>query len=181
MLALIRWLIVACAVLACAGCATLEPCERSQLREPDGIVCGLRGVRPPAPRDQRSCLVGSVAGEIDGPIVVVAYRTRPTGVDVVAASVLEQPGPYTLSVPAGTYRLAAFQDDDGDRRYDPHAERAALYHDGGPVVVMPRTKLDRLYLTVRDEPAAAGIDALQRIDADSIGSSPTVVCAAAGR
>ena len=147
-----------CAALATLavleGCSALEPCDHRDLEGHYGLLCALRGVetRSAPRRDAQGFLVGSVSAEAaDGPIVVFAYRKRATVVDVAVATTLSQPGPYRIAVPAGLYRIAAFEDDDEDLRYDPARERAALYHDGGIVAVRSGESVDRLYLRMRDD------------------------------
>jgi len=89
----------------------------------------------------------------DAPIMVLVYRQQADGVHVIGSSVLHSPGQYAVAVPAGVYRVAAFQDGNGDRRYDAGHEPAAFYHGGQTVAVMPRQRVDRVYLTLRrDQP-----------------------------
>lgn len=165
------------ALIGLYGCGSLQPCDHSDLRDRYGFTCALRGMQKPVPRDDRGCMVGTVAAADQEPIVVVAYRQRQDGVEVVASSFLVRPGPYSLAVPPGAYRLAAFQDGDGDRSYDPAHEDATVYHDGGAVVVMPRTRVDRLYLKLR---AHSGADSaarpLHRVTIPLAGPSAVVVC-----
>ena len=146
------------AIALLAGCASLAPCDHRDLRDAHGLACVLVGYRDPTERDDTGFLLGTVSAEqTEAPIVVFVYRNRAGGVQVIGSSVLPHPGPYAFAVPAGAYHVAAFEDGDGDLRYDPTRERAALYHDGGTVVVMPGQQVDRLYLTLRgDQP--------QRID-----------------
>ena len=106
-------------------------------------------MRHPPQADQPAVLLGTVKAEAaEGPFVVFVYRRRGHTIEVVDASILSHPGPYAFTVPAGSYRLAAFADTDGDLRYDPARDRAALYHDGGSVMVTPGQTVDRLYLKV---------------------------------
>jgi|SRR5215468_9436311 len=124
---------------------------------------GVFDERGPVPqRDAGGVLRGTVSAvpPTESRIVVFVYRSASPGApQIVDWAVLPQPGPYSFNVPAGTYRVAAFEDRVGDFRYDPARDRAALYHDGGPVVLMPGHTVDRLYLRLRS-------DVPQRIDFD---------------
>ena len=160
------------------GCTSMQPCGDGDLRDPSALACVVRGLQTRPPVDQSGCLVGNVTAAVEEQIVIVAYRQQQDVVEVVASSVLTRPGPYSLSVPPGTYRLAAFHDADGDRRYDPVKEAATLYHDGGAVVVMPRKRVDRLYLTLHDDAEADGdVSSLQRLTVNPTDQS-TTACAA---
>src|SRR5262245_12059590 len=142
------------AIALLGGCGALEPCGYRDLQGRYGLLCAVRGVSPSdqSPRDQQGFLVGNVAAETaDAPIVVFAYRTRPNGVEVTQAAMLSGSGAYRLAVPAGSYHIAAFEDHDGDLRYDPTRERAALYHDGGRVLVRSGERVDRLNLQLRSD------------------------------
>src|SRR5262245_62004329 len=158
----IRAHVVSAAMLALqAGCSSMTPCDHTDLRGKYGLTCALVGMRDePAPaRDvEEGCLQGTVkADSNDAPIVVFLYRERADGVQVIESSMLPRPGQYSFAVPPGTYRVGAFEDDNGDLRYDPTRERAALYHGGQTVAVMPGRRVDRLYLELSQP---------QRIDFD---------------
>jgi len=144
-----------------AGCNSVTPCDHSDLRGKYGLTCALVGMRDePAPARgvEEGCLQGIVkADSTDAPIVVFLYRERADGVQVIKASMLPRPGQYSFAVPPGTYRVGAFEDDNGDLRYDPMRERATLYHGGQTVAVMPGRRVDRLYLELSQP---------QRIDFD---------------
>lgn len=137
-----------------AGCGSLQPCDHRDLHAKHGLVCVLVGLRDQPERDDRGCLLGTVAAEpTDAPVVVFVYQHHADGVQVIESSILPHPGQYSFAVPAGAYRVAAFEDGNRDLRYDPAHERAALYHDGRTVLVMPGQRVDRLYLTLRrDQP-----------------------------
>jgi hypothetical protein len=147
-----------CAALAAlgfiAGCSSLEPCNPRDLENRYGLLCGVRGVdaQNQTKRVNDGLLVGSVSTPaVNGPIVIFAYRRRGTAVEVVQTTTLSHAGPYQIAVPPGIYRIAAFEDVDENLRYDPARERAALYHDGGPVAVRSGESIDRLYLHFRDD------------------------------
>jgi len=149
----LRTLLPAPAIAMLIGCGSLQPCDQRDLESKYGLFCGLRGVRAQPQRDeQQGFLAGNVSSEsAASPIVILAYRSRAHGVEIASAAVLSHPGEYELAVPAGVYRLAAFEDGNGDFRYDPTRERAALYHDGGSVPVKPGERVDRLYIKLRNE------------------------------
>ena len=135
-----------------AGCTFSKPCD---LHSKYGFLCVLEAHRDLPHRDDRGILTGTV--QIETPpasaIVVFVYRIEQGRAEVVDAQTLHRPGPYSFAftVPAGAYRLAAFEDRTGDLRYDTQCERAALYHDGVPVVLMPGQTVDRLYVKLRDD------------------------------
>jgi hypothetical protein len=143
------------AVLVVAGCSSVQPCDHEDLQSKHGWVCTLVGYEEPKASGP-GCLVGTVtADSADGPIVVVAYNRDNAGVHVVDASVLPHAGAYSLAVPPGAYRLAAFADRNRDLRYDAAHERAALYLDGRSVRVRPGRRADRLDLTLRQNHSQA--------------------------
>jgi hypothetical protein len=172
-----RWNAALLFVALIGGCSSLQPCGDGDLRDPSALACVVRGLEARPPADQSGCLIGNVAAAVEESIVIVAYRQRHDAVEVVASSTLTRPGPYSLAVPPGTYRLAAFHDADGDRRYDPVKEAATVYHDGGAVVVMPRKRVDRLFLTLHNDAAADGdVRSLQRLTLQPTDQS-TAACA----
>src|SRR5262245_35089818 len=84
-------------------------------------VTVLRGtVRPDHPRDL--------------PILVVIYSGEKDHEELVDYFVLAGPGPYFFFVPAGTYRLAAFEDVNRDFAYTPGVEPSALLRGGTPIM-----------------------------------------------
>jgi hypothetical protein len=137
-----------------AGCSSLQPCDHRDLHERHALACMLVGMREEPERDDRGCLLGSVVAEAtDASIVVFVYKPDDDGVHVIGSSVLHRPGQYAFAVPPGAYRVAAFEDGDGDLEYDSTQERAVRYHGGETVVVMPGQRIDRLYLKLRDAQA----------------------------
>ena len=143
------------------GCALSVPCDLHDKQY--GLLCAFAAQRELPERHEGGLLIGSVQVEPPpaAPIVVFVYRTRKGQAEVVDSYLLQPHGPYSFAftVPAGVYRLAAFEDEARDFRYDPSHDRAALYHDGGPIVLMPRQTVDRIYLRLRN-------DRPQRIDFD---------------
>ena len=66
-------------------------------------------------------LVGIVSGEPcrgDAPVVVAAYTKRRNIVTVAHYATLHEPGPYELIVPKGSYRIAAFCDENRNLIFD---------------------------------------------------------------
>jgi len=144
---------VSIALVSVTGCALSVPCDLHDKRY--GFVCAFEAQRQLPDRHERGLLTGSVQVEPPpaAPIVVFVYQTREGQAAVVDSFILQPHGPYSFvfTVPAGVYRLAAFEDEVRDFRYDPSHERAALYHDGGPIVLMPRQTVDRIYLRLRND------------------------------
>ena len=69
----------------------------------------------------------------DLPILVVIYSGEKDHEELVDYFVLAGPGPYFFFVPAGTYRLAAFEDVNRDFAYTPGVEPSALLRRGQPI------------------------------------------------
>jgi len=142
-------------------CALSVPCDLHHKQY--GLLCAFAAQRELPERHEGGLLIGSVQVEPPpaAPIVVFVYQTREGQAEVVDSHILQPHGPYSFAftVPAGVYRLAAFEDEARDFRYDPSHDRAALYHDGGPIVLMPRQTVDRIDLRLRN-------DRPQRIDFD---------------
>jgi pimeloyl-ACP methyl ester carboxylesterase len=63
--------------------------------------------------------------------------------------VLAGPGPYFFFVPAGEYRVAAFEDVNRDFPYQPGAEPSALLRGGGPIVVQSGATVEGLDIQIR--------------------------------
>jgi hypothetical protein len=96
--------------------------------------CALWGLHEDVTRLEKLALVGghvSRAPEEDAPIVVVLLAgARPAVID---SFVLERSGAYYFTVPAGTYRIAAFVDRHRDLVYQPDTDPAGVY--GAPTEV----------------------------------------------
>jgi hypothetical protein len=95
--------------------------------------CVFRGLRKDVARLEGMAMIGghALAGEESAPIVVILFGGTPPA--VVDAFALEGSGPYYFTVPAGTYRIAAFVDRNRDLVYQPDTEPAATY--GAPTDV----------------------------------------------
>lgn len=152
---------VSIALVLVTGCALSVPCDLHDKHY--GFLCAFEAQRKLPERREHGLLTGSVQVEPPpaAPIVVFVYQTREGQAEVVDSYILQLHGPYSFAftVPAGVYRLAAFEDEARDFRYDPSHDRAALYHDDGPIVLMPRHTVDRIHLRLRN-------DRPQRIDFD---------------
>ena len=95
----------------------------------------------------------AIRGASSGPIVVVVYSVaagRTNGL------VLPRPGPFFFALPAGTYRIAAYEDRNHDLAYQPGTEPAAVLGDPGELVLRPGERRANVDLTI-DPGAAARI------------------------
>jgi pimeloyl-ACP methyl ester carboxylesterase len=96
--------------------------------------CAFRQLRHDLTRFDEMALLGgeaSAASDDGTPIVVVLYAGTPGA--VVDSFVLDRPGAYFFSVPAGTYRIAAFVDRNRDLVYQPGVDPVGYY--GAPTNV----------------------------------------------
>jgi pimeloyl-ACP methyl ester carboxylesterase len=95
-------------------------------------------------------LRGSVRTEhpTDLPILVLVYAGDAGRERLVDDFVMAGPGRYYFSVPAGTYRLAAFVDVNHDFAYEPGVDPSALLRGGEPVRVLGETTRDDLDIEV---------------------------------
>ena len=148
-----RKLLLLSALPLLVGCTSAVPCD---LRDKTWAwACAFRAHSETPKRDERSTLIGELQTDPPpkAPVVVVLYEVRQERVRVVETQILRPPGPYTFifTTPAGVYHLAAFEDSASDWQYDPRSDRAALYHDGGPIVLMPKQTVDRLYIRLRND------------------------------
>jgi len=93
----------------------------------------------------------SVAEPSEAHIVIAVYSGPPGAAHVVDTFVLLQPGSYFFIVPAGTYRLAAFEDRDGNLVYDPAHDPATQFQNGAPIIVAGGQALEALDLAFRPD------------------------------
>jgi pimeloyl-ACP methyl ester carboxylesterase len=99
-----------------------------------------------------AALYGAVRTEqpTDLPIVVLVYTGEEGSERLVDYFVLAGPGPYFFIVPAGTYRLAAFEDLNRNFAYDRGVDPAALLRAGEPIAVSGDVPLHGLDIEIRD-------------------------------
>lgn len=101
----------------------------------------------------RATLRGQVTAEPTpaAPIVVVLYTGEAGAERVVDSYVQQRPGAYFFVVPAGEYRIAAFEDRDGSLSYDRATEPAARFDDGAVVDAVGGRTVGGLDLFLRGE------------------------------
>jgi pimeloyl-ACP methyl ester carboxylesterase len=122
------------AVLVLSGCM-FRQLERDLARKQSYAV--LRGaVRTEHPTDL--------------PIVVIVYSGEDGHERLTDYFILAGPGPYFFTVPAGTYRLAAFEDLNRDFAYEPGVDASALLHAGKPIEVQGGAAVHGLDIDIRD-------------------------------
>ena len=86
----------------------------------------------------------------DLPILVLIYTGETGNEQLVDYFVLAGPGAYFFFVPAGTYRLAAFEDVNRNFAYDPGVDLSALLREGAQVAALGDSTLDGLDIQIRD-------------------------------
>jgi pimeloyl-ACP methyl ester carboxylesterase len=115
--------------------------------------CSLWRLRKDVVRREEMAMIGgrvSRARDDGAPIVVVLSTGRPAA--IVDTFVLEHAGAYFFVVPAGTYRVAPFVDDNRDFTYQPDSEPGAYYGAPTDVPVAPGQRVTAVDLTVAREP-----------------------------
>lgn len=124
-----------------------------------------------AQKQQYGTLEGAVRTRqpSDQPIVVVVYTGEDGAARLVDEFVLAGPGPFFFRVPAGSYRLAAFQDDDRDFTHDVDSDPAALLHDGEPVTVPAGATVRELDIEIHPSDRASLPFALSSVDREGAG------------
>ncbi len=85
----------------------------------------------------------------DLPIVVVIYSGEKGREELVDYFVLAGPGPYFFFVPAGEYRLAAFEDVNRSFTYQPGVEPSALLRGGQPITAEGGATVEGLDIEIR--------------------------------
>ncbi len=100
----------------------------------------------------------SVDHATDAAIIVLVYGGEGASTQVIDSFVLAQPGAFFFIIPAGTYRLAAFEDRDRTFAYDPAHDPVARHADGRPLTVAPGQIIEHLDLmvTAQGEPLGFG-------------------------
>jgi pimeloyl-ACP methyl ester carboxylesterase len=91
---------------------------------------------------------GRVSQSLDryDPLVVVLQGS--SSAQTIDYTVLPRPGPYFFAVPAGSYRLAVFEDRNGDLTYQPESEPALLYDSGSEIALADGERRDGLDLAI---------------------------------
>ena len=90
----------------------------------------------------------SVDETSDGPLVVLVYSGADDTAHVVDDFVLTQPGAFFFMLPAGTYRLAAFEDRSRTFAYDPARDPAVRFAAGAPLTLAEGQIIDQLNLVL---------------------------------
>jgi hypothetical protein len=129
--------------------------------------CSLWELRKDLQRLEKFGMVGGTASRspADDAPIIVALCTG-TGAEVVDTFVLDRPGNYFFTVPAGTYRLAAFVDRNRDFTYQP-GEPAAWYAED--VAVAGAHKVGHIDLHI----VAPGVVLELPISARNLGERPS--------
>jgi pimeloyl-ACP methyl ester carboxylesterase len=101
--------------------------------------------------DQYSVLRGTVRADhaTDLPIIVVIYSGEKGREQLVDYFVQAGPGPYFFFVPAGDYRLAAFEDVNRDFAYTPGVEPSALLRSGQEIAAQSGATVEGLDIEIR--------------------------------
>jgi len=116
---------------AALGCSTLLAVRDQQERAQENAV--LSGTVSADHRTTGSLVVGLIARGKDGDYLLDHF-------------VIERPGPWVFVVAPGTYRVAAFEDVNGNGRYD---DEPALRMDAlPPVVLAPGQQLGSIALSI---------------------------------
>jgi len=141
--------LLACLSLPLAGCM-FGRLERDLAQKGEyGTLTGT--VRTPQPTDE--------------PIIVVVTRGEDGAEQVLQEFVLAGPGPYFFTVPAGSYRIAAFRDRNRNFAYDPRIDPAAQFG-GGEAIDVPagatRGDLDIEILDAGGEPLPFALTSADR-------------------
>ncbi len=87
----------------------------------------------------------------DLPIVVLVYTGEDGSEQLIDDFVLAGPGPYFFVVPAGTYRLSAFEDRNRTFTYESGADASALLRRGEPIEAPAGETLVDLDIEIRAE------------------------------
>lgn len=88
----------------------------------------------------------ATTGSEGAPIVVVAYRSP--GDDIVDLFVLPRHGEFYFALPAGTYRVAAFEDRNRDLVYQADSEPAAFHGEPTDLALAPGEHRDGIDLII---------------------------------
>ena len=104
---------------------------------------------PAAHRELRR-LRGTVSVEepTGAPLVVLIYTGDADTAHVIDDFVLTQPGAFFFMLPAGTYRLAAFEDHSRTFAYDPAHDPAVRFAVGEPLTLAEGQVIDQIALVL---------------------------------
>ena len=86
----------------------------------------------------------------DLPIIVIIYSGENGHEQLADYFVLAGPGPYFFFVPAGTYRLAAFEDVNRDFAYKSGVDPSAVLRGGAPVTAEGGATVEGLDIEIRE-------------------------------
>src|SRR5262249_9927377 len=105
-----------------------------------------------AQKREYAVLRGTVRTErpTDLPILVVIYTCETGKEQLVDYFMLAGPGPFFFLVPAGAYRLAAFEAVNRDFTYEPGVDPSALLRGGKPIEVEGDTTVEGLDIEIRE-------------------------------
>ena len=124
-------LALAATAIACSGCSTILAVREQQRRA-----------------DQNAVISGTVTTDHEprGPLIVGLLSQDKSGPFLLDHFVTEKPGPWIFAVAPGKYWLGAFEDIDGDGRYD---EEPALRPDPNqPIALASGQKLEGVELRI---------------------------------
>lgn len=139
----LRLLVLAAACVALAGCTLIRLNDEARAYYTSTVLVG----RIAAPADWQ------------GPVVVAAYGAADDGEMPAHQTLLHEPGGFELIVPAGSYRLFAFGDANGNGRFDA-GEPAGEYAGGQSVTASGSGVIALLDFAIGD--AAASTAAARR-------------------
>src|SRR5690349_10397812 len=138
--------------------------------------CGMRTLKKNLQiAHEQASIEGSaaIAGGGSAPIVVVLEQAD-TG-KIADLFVLARPGPFYFTVPAGHYRLGAFEDRSRDLTYRPDSDPAVLLGGTGEIVLQEGERRRNVALTIDPAGGVALPFAVQATSPDErIGKIPAM-------
>lgn len=146
-----------------AGCVLLSGCSLRTLKRDIEVA------------SQQASLEGRVEirSGASEPVVVVAERTD-TG-QVADLFLIARPGPFFLTLPAGRYRVGAFEDLNRDLTYQPGTEPAALLGANGEVDLAAGESRRDVTITIGAPPGVVLPFAVSALSAErTIGQMPSL-------
>jgi pimeloyl-ACP methyl ester carboxylesterase len=112
-------------------------------------ACGFRTLKKDLVRTSELAAVeghAEILGTSGGPIVVVAYNVSDE--QVADLFLLPRSGSFFFALPAGTYRIAAFEDRNRDLSYEPAEEPAVLFGPPPELLLQPGERRTGIELTI---------------------------------